>query len=305
MKLVDYDYVLRQACELTGRVYPPTTEEASAFSTFIGMALRQAWEAYSWGDFSLTTQEWFAPDYNNAATYNVGVVCYYPTEKKYYQCVKDGTVGITPTQNGPNGQLYTLNWAEAQNDYSGVSKGAWSASTVYTLGQIVQWAEDQNFYACIDYTSGSVPPSVSTVWGRLDPFFRRISETADNNGTARTNIIGDVLSVYPANPEVTWRQSPVPFAFDENGIVIAQELPFVWVEYRVAPTDFSTGNPTSIPYRFQNIVALRAAGQMLKVDGKMDLGNELLMMGEAALADEIDKVARQEMQTRQVVYKGR
>ena len=69
MKVVAYDYVLRQACELTGRVYPPTTEEASAFSTYIGMSLRQAWEAYDWGDFKLVSQEFFAKDYDSAQQY--------------------------------------------------------------------------------------------------------------------------------------------------------------------------------------------------------------------------------------------
>ena len=305
MKVVAYDYVLRQACELTGRVYPPTTEEASAFSTYIGMALRQAWEAYDWGDFKLVSQEFFAKDYDPEEQYNVGIVCYYPTEQKYYQCVKDNTTNITPTQNGPNGQVYTLNWSEALPDYAGVSAGTWSEATNYTLGQIVLWAEDQNYYQCIDYTSGSVPPSVSTVWGRLDPFIRKISETSTYNDGLRSNIIGEVLAVYSVNPEVAWKQPLLGFSFDEDGIVIGDQLPFVWVEYRIAPTDFSEGNPTSIPYRFQNIVALRSAGMMLKVDGKNDLGNELMLLGESALTDEIDKVARQEMQTRQVVYQGR
>lgn len=305
MKLVPFDYVLRQACELTGRVYPPTTEEASAFSTFIGMALRQAWEAYDWGDYRLITQEWFAPDYSSTSTYNSGQVIYYPTEKKYYQCVKDGTTGIDPTINGPNGAVYTINWSEALPDYTGVSQGTWDSTKNYTLGQIVLWAEDQSFYQCIDYTSGAIDPSVSTIWGKLYPFIRKVSLTADSNGVARTNIIGDVFAAYQLSPEVTWRQRLVNFFFEDGDLVIGDALPFVWLEYRIKPTDFSSANPTSIPYRFQNIVAYRAAGQMLKVDGKLDLGNEMLLLGEAALTDEIDKASRQEMQVRQVVYQGR
>jgi hypothetical protein len=44
---------------------------------------------------------------------------------------------------------------------------------------------------------------------------------------------------------------------------------------------------------------------MLRVDGKVDLGNEFLQLGESALTDEIDKVARQEMQVRQIVVPTR
>jgi len=305
MKTVDFDYVLRQACELTGRVYPPTTEEASAFSTYIGMALRQAWEAYDWGDFKLVSQEFFAPDYDSTQTYNSGNFIYFPTEQKYYQCVQNTTVGISPTSNGPNGQLNSANWSEALPDYAGVSAGTWSSSTSYTQGQIVLWAYDQNYYQCIVSSSGTTSPSNTAVWGMLNPFIRTISETADNNGTARTNIIGEVMAVYSVNPEVAWKQRLLNFSFYNGDILIGDQLPYVWVEYRIAPTNFSSGDPGAIPYRFQNIVALRSAGMMLKVDGKNDLGNELMAMGEAALTDEIDKVARQEMQTRQVIYQGR
>ena len=114
-----------------------------------------------------------------------------------------------------------------------------------------------------------------------------------------------MFAAWQLNPEVTWRQRLISFFYDHSDLVIGDQLPFVWLEYRIAPTDFSGSTPTTIPYRFQNIVAYAAAGQMLKVDGKLDLGNEMLLLSEASLSDEIDKASRQEMQTRQVVYQGR
>jgi hypothetical protein len=61
----------------------------------------------------------------------------------------------------------------------------------------------------------------------------------------------------------------------------------------------------AFPYRFCEICALKAAGQMLRVDGKIDLGNQFLELGEVELTKEIDKVALQEKYVRQIIVPGR
>jgi hypothetical protein len=87
-------------------------------------------------------------------------------------------------------------------------------------------------------------------------------------------------------------------------MVVLDQFPYVWIEARLLPPVYTT-DPSTIPYKFSEICAYRAAGQMLRVDGKVDLGNEFLQLGESALTDEIDKVARQEMQVRQIVVPTR
>ena len=59
------------------------------------------------------------------------------------------------------------------------------------------------------------------------------------------------------------------------------------------------------PYRFSEICALKAAGQMLRVDGKIDLGNQFLELGEVELTKEIDKVALQEKYVRRIIVPSR
>jgi hypothetical protein len=44
---------------------------------------------------------------------------------------------------------------------------------------------------------------------------------------------------------------------------------------------------------------------MLRVDGKIDLGNEFLQLGEVELSKEIDKVALQEKYVRGIIVPNR
>ena len=98
------------------------------------------------------------------------------------------------------------------------------------------------------------------------------------------------------------------YTFTDNGILVTAELPYVWLEFRKTPPLLSTaGEATAyaFPYRFCEICALKAAGQMLRVDGKIDLGNQFLELAEIELTKEIDKVALQEKYVRQIIVPNR
>lgn len=305
-KTVSYSYVLQKACEMTGRTYPPTTEEASFFRTFIGTALRQAWEAFDWPDHTVIQQEKFAQTYLDNTVYSSGDVVFYEVEQKYYQFINQTPIyNRVPTILGPNGDLNSVYWAEALPDYSGASSGSFDYYTVYIPGDIVFWDADQSYYQCFATTTAGVTPYTSSNWTKLNPFFRTISKTLNPDGTARSSDIGEVFAVYTADPRVTRNQSQtVSYGFNPDGVIVNDQLPFVWIEARLSPPVY-TSDPSTVPYRFSDIVAYRAAGQMLRVDGKVDLGNEFILMGESALADEVDKVSRQEMQTRQITVPTR
>ena len=307
MRTVTYDYVLQRACELTGRVFSTlTTEESNLCRTFISMSLRSAWECFNWPEQTVYQQEFFAPNYSSATSYSQGTVVYFPTEQIYYQYVGAVGSGNAPTLNGPNGTLNSQYWGLAQPDYS--STGSWSTTTVYNVGDIVLYPVDQEYYQLFAAVSAGTVPTNTVYWGRLNKFLRYINQQLNPNGTTRAIEIGETFSVWPADPRITWRQHEPAYTLTDAGILIGDQIPYAWIEFRKSPPLLSTaGEATAyaFPYRFCEVCSLKAAGQMLRVDGKVDLGNTFLELGEVELTKEIDKVANQEKYVRQIIVPGR
>ncbi len=308
MRTVTYDYVLQRACELTGRVFSTlTTEESNLFRTFISMSLRSAWECFDWPEQTVYQQEFFAPNYSSSQVYSGGMVVYYPTEQKYYQYVGSINSGNPPTTGGPNGTLNSQFWGEALPYYNGTG-GSWSLTTTYSIGDIVLYPEDQEYYQLFGAASAGTLPTDGSYWGKLNKFLRYINQQTNPNGTARAVEIGETFSVWPFDPRITWRQQEPAYTLTDYGILIGDQLPFAWIEFRKSPPLLSTaGEATAyaFPYRFVEVCSLKAAGQMLRVDGKVDLGNTFLELGEIELTKEIDKVANQEKYVRQIIVPGR
>ena len=308
MRTVSYDYVLQRACELTGRVFSTlTTEEANLFRTFISMSLRSAWECFNWPEQTVYQQEFFAPNYSAATTYSQGTVIYFKTEQKYYQYVGSANSGNPPTLNGPNGTLNSQFWAEAKPTY-GNSNGDWSTTKVYNIGDIVLYPDTQEYYALYATAAAGTLPTSTSSWGQLNRFLRYINQQTNPDGTTRTVEIGETFSVWPGDPRVTWRQQEPTYTLTDDGILVEQELPFAWLEFRKSPPLLSTAGEApayAFPYRFCEVCSLKAAGQMLRVDGKVDLGTTFLELGEIELTKEIDKVALQEKYVRQIIVPNR
>jgi len=308
MRTVTYDYVLQRACELTGRVFSTlTTEESNFFRTFISMSLRSAWECFDWPEQTVYQQEFFAANYDGTQIYSGGMVVYYPTEEKYYQYVGSINSGNPPTLNGPGGTLNAQFWAEAQSSY-GNSSGNWDSLTTYTIGQIVLYPTTQEYYQLFATAPAGTVPTDGTYWGELNKFLRNISQTNNPDGTTRAVPIGETFSVWPGDPRVSWRQQEVTYTFTDDGVLVGNDLPYVWLEFRKTPpllANAAEASAYAFPYRFSEICALKAAGQMLRVDGKVDLGTQFLELGEIELTKEIDKVALQEKYVRQIIVPSR
>jgi len=309
MRTVTYDYVLQRASELTGRVFSSlTTEESNMFRTFISMSLRSAWECFDWPEQTVYQQEFFAPTYTASATYSAGDVVYFTVEQKYYQWVNATPgAGQLPTLSGPGGTLNAIYWAEAEPDY-GNSSGNYSDSVTYSLGNIVLYPLTQEYYQLYSLAPAGTVPTNTAYWVRLNKFLRNIEQMTNPDGTARTVTIGEAFSVWPGDPRVSWRQQEVSYTFTDGGILVAEQLPYVWLEFRKSPpllASAAEATAYAFPYRFSEVCALKAAGQMLRVDGKVDLGNEFLQLGEVELTKEIDKVATQEKYIRQIIVPGR
>jgi hypothetical protein len=270
------------------------------------MSLRSAWECFNWPEQTVYQQEYFAPNYSAAQVYSGGMVVYYPTEQKYYQYVGAINSNNPPTLNGPGGTLNSQYWGLAQPSYG--STATWDTTTVYNIGDIVLYPEDQEYYQLFATASAGTVPTNAVYWGRLNKFLRYINQQLNPSGTTRAVEIGETFSVWPADPRITWRQHEPAYTLTDYGILIGEQLPFVWIEFRKSPPLLSTaGEATAyaFPYRFCEVCSLKAAGQMLRVDGKVDLGNTFLELGEVELTKEIDKVALQEKYVRQIIVPGR
>ena len=307
MRTVTYDYVLQRACELTGRVFSTlTTEESNLFRTFISMSLRSAWECFDWPEQTVYQQEFFAANYSSAQVYSGGMVVYYPTEQKYYQYVGAINSNNPPTLNGPGGTLNSQFWALAQPSYG--STATWDTTTTYNIGDIVLYPEDQEYYQLFATAAAGTVPTNASYWGQLNKFLRYINQQLNPDQTTRTIQIGETFSVWPSDPRITWRQQEPAYTLTDAGILVGDQLPYAWLEFRKSPPLLSTaGEATAyaFPYRFCEVCSLKAAGQMLRVDGKIDLGNTFLELGEVELTKEVDKVALQEKYVRQIIVPGR
>lgn len=294
MKTQTYAYVLQRAVELTGRVYPPLTEEATQMRGFMAQGLRMFWEMFPWSDLESAPQYFFADDYSSSTTYALGDVVYFPATTSYYQALRASTGNDPETLSGSTYTLNSAYWAEAHPEYGSSSDGNYSSSTTYAVGNIVFYLPSQTHYQLFASATAGTAPTNTSYWGALTPFIRQIDVA-----TASPEI-GTILGLWQTNPYITRQQVQVPIERNGSGIVVRSEIPWVWVENRSLPPSWSS-DPSTVPYIFAESIALYGAGLMLKLrDGKVDLGNELIAMAQESNANEADKIARQEMQVRQI-----
>lgn len=299
MKTVTYAYVLQRAAEMTGRVYSTlSTEEATMFRGFIATSLRHIWDGMPWPDLMTRSQEFFAPTYVLGETVTKTTTRYYPPTQKYYQSLTSSAVSQAPATIV--GGQYTLNsgvWAEAKPSYTVV--GYWTSDGVYNVGDLVRNYYDNNVYVCVATNGTSSPESDTAHWVLLSPFFGYVSRTSNPDGTDRTTEIGTVFGTYLRDPRVTLNQPVLEGEFLDNGILFRTLPPYVWIEYR-PPAPLLASDPTTIPYVFSEYCAFRAAAMMLRADGKIELGDSMLVLAQNEWDAEADKVTGQESQVRGV-----
>lgn len=164
MRTVTYKSVLDQAAQMLGIIPADlSTEDAAELNGYINRRVRFAWETFFWPDLMRVEQRAFAPLYENATAYTAGDQVWYPAEDKYYQAITS-TTGNLPTD--------TAFWAEAQSEYSADD---WSATKTYSAGDQVWHAGSQAFYQAHTGHTNQEPPNAS-FWGKLIPFERVIPD---------------------------------------------------------------------------------------------------------------------------------
>jgi hypothetical protein len=293
---VTYNYVLERACELTGRVYPPQTEEEPAFRGFIAMALRKIWEKFPWPDTVTVEKVYLAQPWTNLViAYNSGSVVYMEYDKNTYISTQylEGPPPIDGVPGIASGNIYQAGaWYKVQRVPS--SSSTWLYDTQYSAGDTVIHAQSQKVYFAKSNSQGASPDATnSNYWTEITPYQFKFNKLVDYAGATRTVQIGEVLSITTKDPRESGGIDSVGFSVVGDDVILLSDVGFVYVTYRQVPPGLSTV-PTTIPYRFSEYVAQKAAATMLLVDGKTDAAAAMAGLAEDTLNDECDKVSNQE-----------
>jgi hypothetical protein len=277
---------------MSSRTYPPSAEQAGIFKTFLQHHLRQTWERWAWPEVCQVEQEYFAEIWTPLKTYVRGNVVFYSVDLRYYIMIRGGTT-LGVNGGSPLDKEY---WAVATpTPASGLIE--WDPSIAYAVGEQVRY-RGVVYQLCVPSPPGTLPTNVQA-WGEVPAWFRFVSKTLDRAGQPRTEIIGEFFGMTLEDPRTCYQPSAIPFATQLHkgsvGGLVIEALPWVWVHYRKTPPQ-TLADDSTIPARFSEIIALRAAAAMLRTDGKSDQAGEFEGLAGEALQAELDKVVTQEAQ---------
>lgn len=307
MKTATYASVLAKASEYTGTPYEAlTVAEAAQFRGFISTALRDIWEMFPWPETVALEKFYFGvyPENDADVEYPADTAIFNPNDGEYYKTIKAISYGQIPITDA-SGAVVEAGWYIKCSDIPGAS--VYDNTISYEPGQVVYLPETGRYYAVgsSPTTAGYGPTSIlSDLWGEVTLFTRDVDKLEDELGVARTTEIGEVFKITKEDPRATSNLTPVKFTLIGDTIRVIDTLEYVWIEYRTIPPPLLT-DPTTIPYRFSEYVAQKAAAIMQLVKGNVDQGSVWAGMAEATLMRECDKVNSQEGQTSQIQVRVR
>lgn len=294
MNTVTYNYVLERACELTGRVYPPQTEEEPAFRGFIAQALRKIWEKFPWPDTISVEKVYVAQPWDTVNFFftNAGTAVYLPYDGNVYMATvfNEGNPPISGIP-GISIPFYAGYWFQVQRFPTGNSD--WVSTTTYNAGDIVRWNGNGKIYICYLSPAAGINPSNTNYWFEITPYQYKFNKLTSYDGTTRTTQFGEILDITTSDPRESGGLTHVGFSIVGDDVILDQNYGMVYVTYRQVPPGLSTP-PSTIPYRFSEYVSQKAAATMLLVDGKIDAAAAVAGLADDTLNDECDKVSNQE-----------
>lgn len=317
MKTSTYASVLAKASEYCGIPYSDlTNEHATQFRGFISTALRDIWEMFPWPETMAVEKFYFATvlDPNNlpsASSVEVGKCYYWPTDGNYYTVgYPYGSILIDenfmPTDT--DGTAWTVDsnqtgfWYKAGDE----SGDEWNGTDSLDAGDIVTYTGDDTVRFRVNSfgLSGDDIATFDTYNVEVIPFVRDIDKLLTTDGGSRSTELGEICRITREDPRATSLLTPVNYYLIGDTIRIIDSVSYVWVEYRTVPPPLLT-DPTTIPYRFSEYVAQKAASMFLLVNGKIDLGAVWAGLSESTMLRECDKVNSQEGQTKQIQVRVR
>lgn len=277
MKTTPYSKVLQSAAEMAGRVYSDddgnvvlNEPEANSLRVFIRTALKHAWESAPWPELIPTERKLFAAPHDPLSTYNRGDIVWHEGTNNYYVCLTQVGQYYSPADRYYNDWVTSPFWGEVAETYD---VPEWSAAIPYSQGERVRYDATGKVYQTHMAASAGTQPTVWGRWGEL-PIWTRYVEFTQG---WETDPIGDVFNVFLDNPQTTANPREADWEGTGQGILVRDQVPAVWVRHRQHPPSL-TSDPATVPFRFGELCALGAAGMMLRIDGKVELGNQYLSL---------------------------
>lgn len=132
-------------------------------------------------------------------------------------------------------------------------------------------------------------------WPELIPDIKAVvttNGTFSKNEGDPANEMGDILGVWTNNPQTTTSYLGLRFNEQDDQVRIEDGGGTVYVEYMLPRPDLmtvDTGN-YRIPDRFRNFLAYMAAGNLVRADGQMAQGDELLAKAQSAITSELRRL---------------
>lgn len=229
MRTVNYNEVLQLTAELAGFTYSTLpSETALRLRGHLSRRFRVIWEADYWPELTRTQERHYRADYAGGTAYSAPTTTtstevFYPPTKAYYQVLRASTGNAPATLSGGTYTTNTAYWQDGAVSYSG---NDWAASTVYAVGDVVRYPDNNRYYSChTAHTSSSTFDT--TKFGILTPFDKYISYTQ----TGET-AIGEVRDVYSTDPRVNRAFATADWTLSTNGLQVPDGPAIVWLEFR-------------------------------------------------------------------------
>lgn len=338
MRSVSYKSVIDKVSGYLGEAGGMSAEDAVLANRLFNTRIRGAWEYYWWPELmGPITQVTFRPYYDGSKAYSAptataAVEVFYPPANGYYQALQ-ATQGNAPTLDDyatPNRPY----WEASQGNYSAPY---WAAGVSQQVGDIVQSGVNNRYYECIQAHTTSGTQLQAPYYGILTPFVRSLGYTLtetgaalgeirylwDRNPEAETNaklvgyrlqadyilVRGSVTSVW-----VEYRTRPNVYTGANYSSLTQygagdQVYDSSTGNYYLALTD-NIGQPVTnadqwqvvaVPYIFSEYLAQSIYAAMVEKEEQVPENFQIeLTAGYPFLAAELQKIERQQGQTRQM-----
>ncbi len=336
MRTATYQSLLDRLAAYLGEADGLSVEDAAIANAKINFFARLGWEYFFHPDITPIEKRYFRPPYSAAEDISAGTARYYIPADAYYVALADQSPAAQPpaTQTDGNWQPNLAYWAEADPDPHGDD---WEDAHNYVLGDKVRNLSDGLIYQCheahtsagsfdaskfgllaafvrsIDYDQAGQTPlgDIRYIWDR-DP----LANTAAQH--IRFRLRTDFVQVL-GKANVVWLEFRLavpswtgPVRSDSSAYTAGQTVfdaatgDFWTATGAVAPAQSPTSNPelwdcVEFPYYLAEFVAQSAYAAMTQRE-QAEPENFAIQnaAGYPLLAAQIDRIERQQGQTRQL-----
>ena len=254
MRSIKYSDLLKSACQRSQRSYDQiSTDDAEYLENFINGRLKEIWEYCDWPDLVRLEKRTYRQQYS-AASFPSGVTAgtqiYDGNAKRYVVALKN-----TTNEPSDSAEVIHEDYGELKNSYN---FNDWESNTTYVVGSQVYYNVTDKYYQSHTVTNTNVVPTSTSFWTEIPPFDAYVAYEQ----SWETNKIGNVVSVYNANPFIIGSSDNLNFSLSRNGVQVLNGPDRVWVQYRQRVPDLShdAHDSTKSDYAIGDVVKHPASG---------------------------------------------